>query len=392
MRVFYFTEAPFPDLPPAQDYDSVRVTLPNEVCDPSISSELYNRYLDEWELADSEGLDIMVNEHHQTPTCINSAAPVILGALARTTKRARLLVLGNPIANRNQPVRVAEEMALIDCISRGRLECGFIRGVPFEIAPANSNPVRMYDRFFEALDLIVKAWTTRDGPFSHEGRYFHHRMVNIWPRPFQQPHPPLWTASSSGNGALEAGRRGYVLATFISGYKNTPNIFRGYRDGWAAAGRTEPPGLDRLAYAGFVYTGRTDKEGREGGQKLLWQMSQHANGPRWISNAPGYNSIAANVAAMRNAKPENRENEYPVEMDVDDQIEKGSLFCGSPDTVVKQIRRFYDATGGFGNLLAIGQAGFMDHEETAAGIRLLAREVFPRLKEFGAPASAQAAE
>ena len=78
--------------------------------------------LDEWLLAEDEGLDIMLNEHHQTPTCVEPAAPLLLGDLARQTNKARLLILGNPIANRRQPVRVAEEMAMIDCISRGRLE------------------------------------------------------------------------------------------------------------------------------------------------------------------------------------------------------------------------------------------------------------------------------
>ena len=72
---------------------------------------------------------------------------------------------------------------MIDILSKGRLECGFVRGVPYEILPANSNPVRMNERQWEAIDLIVKAWTHHDGPFSHEGRFFHHRNVNIWPRP-----------------------------------------------------------------------------------------------------------------------------------------------------------------------------------------------------------------
>ena len=138
--------------------------------------------------------------------------------------------------------------------------------------------------------------------------------------------------------------------------------------------------------AGFVYTGRTDKEGREGGRKLMWQMAQHANGPRWISNAPGYNSIAANVVALRNPVAENRSSELPRDLDIDEQIEKGNLFCGSPETVIGQIRRFHDAVGGFGNFLAIGQAGFLDHEETVAGIRMLAREVHPALQGFSAGA------
>ena len=120
-------------------------------------------------------MEIMLNEHHQTATCVDPAAPLVLAALARLTKKARLLILGNPIANRRQPVRVAEEMAMVDVLSRGRLEAGFVRGVPYEVLPANSNPVRMNERQWEALDLIIKAWTTHDGPFSHEGRFFHYR-------------------------------------------------------------------------------------------------------------------------------------------------------------------------------------------------------------------------
>ena len=96
-----------------------------------MGADLYHRYLDEWLIADDLGLDIMINEHHQTPTCVDPAAPLLLSILARQSKKARLLILGNPIANRNQPVRVAEEMAMIDVISRGRLECGFVRSVPY---------------------------------------------------------------------------------------------------------------------------------------------------------------------------------------------------------------------------------------------------------------------
>ena len=93
---------------------------------------------------------------------------LMLAVLARQSHKARLLILGNPIANRRQPVRVAEEMAMIDVLSRGRLEAGFVRGVPYEISPANSNPTRMHEREFEALDMIVKAWTNHDGPVSFD--------------------------------------------------------------------------------------------------------------------------------------------------------------------------------------------------------------------------------
>lgn len=377
MKVWHFSEGAFPYLPPEEEYESVRVSMPNRVYDPKVGADLYHRYLDEWLIADEEGLDIQVNEHHQTPTCVDPAASIILGVLARQTKRARLLVLGNPAANRSQPVRIAEEMAMIDVISRGRLECGFVKSVPYEVAAANSNPMRMNERMWEAHDLILKAWTSHDGPFSFEGRFFHHRMVNIWPRPYQQPHPPLWVASTSPNGAAQVGEKGYVLGTFLTGYANTPKVLAGYRDGWARAGRKGQPDEDRFGYACLVYTGETDEEGRAGGKKLLWYMS-HNKLPLYFKDPPGYNHYTASAAAMRTGNIGSRDpGKAP---DLDEQIEKGVVFCGSPDTVYKQIKRFYEHVGGFGHLLSMGQSGFLDHQETVKGIRLLAREVYPRLK------------
>src|SRR5262245_912099 len=190
MKFYSFTEQSYPDAW-FKDADSLRVSLPNRHCDPEVASRLYNRYLDEWMLADELGLNIIVNEHHATATCMSASVHLTLAILARQPRLARLLGLGTPIANRNDPLRVAEEMAIIDVISRGRLEMGFIKGVPYEIVPANARPVAVMDRFWEAHDLIIKAMTTRDGPFSWEGENFQYRSVNIWPRPYQQPQPPV---------------------------------------------------------------------------------------------------------------------------------------------------------------------------------------------------------
>src|SRR5262249_6556279 len=144
--------------------------------------------------------------------------------LARLTKTARLLILGNPVANRRQPVRVAELMAMVDVLSKCRLECWFVRRGPYDVLPANIYPVRMNERRREAMYLIVKAWTIHDGPVSHEGRFFHHRNINIWPRPYQQPHPPIWVSTTTPGGAGRVGARGYVQATFLTGYRGTPVI------------------------------------------------------------------------------------------------------------------------------------------------------------------------
>ena len=259
MQAWHFTETAYPYLPPADSYPSIRVTLPNKHYDPHKGAALYDRYLMEWQIAEEEGLNLMLNEHHQTATCVDPAAPLMLAALARLTSKARLLILGNPAANRRQPVRIAEEMAMIDILSKGRLEVGFVRGVPYEISPANSNPVRMNERFWEAINLVVKAWTNHDGPVSHEGRFFHHRNINIWPRVYQTPHPPMWISTTSASGARQVGEKGYVQATFLTGFGETRKIYEAYRAGWRAAGRGQDVPIDRLAYCAIVYVGKTRK-------------------------------------------------------------------------------------------------------------------------------------
>src|ERR1700719_2643743 len=121
MRAWHVSETTYPSLPPADSYPSIRVSLPSRIYDPAKGAALYDRFIEEWLIAEEEGVDIMLNEHHQTATCVDPAAPLMLAALARLTSTARLLILGNPISTRRQPVRVAEEMALVDVLSHGRL-------------------------------------------------------------------------------------------------------------------------------------------------------------------------------------------------------------------------------------------------------------------------------
>ena len=320
----------------------------------------------------------MLNEHHQTATCVDPAAPIVLGALARLTKKARLLILGNPVANRRQPVRVAEEMALVDILSKGRLECGFVRGVPYEITPANSNPVRMNERQWEAMDLIVKAWTSHDGPVSHEGRFFHHRNINIWPRPYQQPHPPVWISTTSPGGAARVGSRGWVQATFLTGFEGTRSIYESYRKGWREAGRGDEVPINRLAYAALVYTADTEAKAKAGADKLLWYMRANKV-PFHYRYPPGYLPVPAMAKVLRGAALDQHAS-LRDKMEVDKAIDAGIMMAGTPDQVYAQVKRFYDHVGGFGHLLIMGQAGFLEHDDTVHGIRMFAREVYPRLK------------
>jgi alkanesulfonate monooxygenase SsuD/methylene tetrahydromethanopterin reductase-like flavin-dependent oxidoreductase (luciferase family) len=271
-------------------------------------------------------------------------------------------------------------MAMVDVLSHGRLEAGFVRGVPYEILPANSNPVRMNERHWEALDLIVKAWTHHDGPFSHEGRFFHHRAINIWPRPLQQPHPPIWVSTTSTAGAAAVGSRGYIQATFLTGFETTRKIFDAYRQGWRQAGRGPDVPVGRLAYAALVYVGENETRARAGAEKLLWYITANKV-PQHFSNPPGYLPVAMNIRLARGAH--NVVSAFGTKQGtVEGAIEAGTMFAGNPDQVFDQFKKHWDYVGGYGNLLIMGQAGFLDHDDSVHGIRMFAREVYPRLKEL----------
>lgn len=381
MQTWHFSEAAYPGVP--DDLESLRVTAPNALLDPDVAADLWHRYIDEWQLADELGMGVMTNEHHATFTCMNSCSPVVAGILARVTKNARILILGNPIGTRPDPVRVAEEMAIIDLISRGRLECGLVRGVPFEMSATNANPLATHGRFWEAHDLIKKAWTTHDGPFSWQGRYFEHRQVNIMPRPYQQPHPPIWMTAGSVGSARSIAERAYVMACFLLGVGGTRTVFDAYRDRYEET-FGERPAPDRLAAAALVCVGETDEEGMALAQKTLWYPRQANRVASQFYNPPGYVAAALSAKALRTGRPMafDLDNATPEQL-----IADGSLFAGSPDSVAEQIERFNEQVGGFGHLLCMAQVGHMTHEETSRSLRLFGTEVRPRLAELAVGAA-----
>ena len=396
MRVYHMTEQPYPD---AWDksQESLRVNLPNKYCEPEVAADLYHRFIDEWVLCDELGINLFINEHHSTATCITSACSVTLGILARVTKNVRMLCLGYPIANRPDPLRVAEEVAMIDVISRGRLDLGFVRGVPYEIVPANSKPVRQMDRFWEAHDLILKALSTTTGPFSWEGEYFDYRSVNIWPRPYQQPHPPIWISSNTVGNIRAIAERGHALGTVMMGYK-VKDLFGEYRRVWREQGRPEPFPLDRLCNCSFVAVGHNEAEGLRLGNEVMSYLRTGMTVAPQFRNPPGFlpTPAAAQVFRQTNGvgfqdyaltdRHGNRLGGFKTATPKD-AIAGGLLFAGNPDQVFEQIVDFYEAVGGFGHLQMMAQAGPMSHEDTVASLKLFAKEVMPRLNEYYASRS-----
>ncbi len=387
MQVYYFTEQPY--YPAWNNHSgSLRVNLPNSVVDPKIAGDLFHRYYDEWKIADELGYNIMVNEHHQTATCMSSTVIVGLSVLARETKKARILVLGYPIGHRPDPLRCAEELATIDVISRGRLDMGFIKGVPYEFPASNQNPVAVMGRFWEAHDFILKAMTSHDAPFNWEGEFFHYRQVNVWPRPVQAPHPPVWTTTGNKAQAQLLGEKGYVMATLGSGYATRP-LYDSYRAGYLAKWKRPAP-ADRVAYLGLVAVAEDETEARRRGELVAGYLRSSAIVHVPFRNPPGFLTVDDNARMLRgqSAPRSFTKDGRAVNMhhgSVQDLIDAGILFCGTPDQVTQQILDFTEYCGGMGNLLMMGHAGFLSHEDTVSNLTMFSQEVMPRLKAYKQP-------
>jgi alkanesulfonate monooxygenase SsuD/methylene tetrahydromethanopterin reductase-like flavin-dependent oxidoreductase (luciferase family) len=188
----------------------------------------------------------------------------------------------------------------------------------------------------------------------------------------------VWVSTTTPSGAYQVGRRGWVQATFLTGYDGTRNIYDQYRKGWREAGHTGDVPVNRLAYAALVYCADNEKRAREGAEKLLWYMTANKVSPQF-QYPPGYMPVPAMASVMRGTALDqhaaNRGNAT-----VDKAIEAGLMFAGTPDQVYAQIKKMYDHVGGFGHVLNMGQAGFLEHDDTVHGIKMFAREVYPRLK------------
>jgi alkanesulfonate monooxygenase SsuD/methylene tetrahydromethanopterin reductase-like flavin-dependent oxidoreductase (luciferase family) len=401
MDAWWQCEIPYPfvDQKILDEADSVRASLPNRYCDPRLAANLFDEVIDEFLLCDDLGMNAVAIEHHAGINSLIGSNPMMVSILARQAKKARVLSLGTLLSLRPDPVRLAEEYATADIMSKGRLDIGFVKSGGTEFASANVNPVNNEERYWEAIDLIKKTLTSHDGPFSWEGKHFSHRHVNIWPGPFQRPHPDMWAATGDPGSSAEVGRRGLRHVLVLRGPEGTKKAFDANRKARADAGLPKQT-TDRFAYAALVYVGENDEEGIEVGSKLLWFLNTSLkSSPQYTKFLPGAAPPQAAPGLYR-TKPANsdaglvlKDAEKGVSagaknldkltsITAPEAMDQGILFAGGPDSVYRQITEFYDKVGGFNHLVMIGRSGHMTHAESEKGINLFAKEVLPRLKEI----------
>jgi alkanesulfonate monooxygenase SsuD/methylene tetrahydromethanopterin reductase-like flavin-dependent oxidoreductase (luciferase family) len=378
VKFVFFHLMPYPYLPDDFDdkYPSASLTFPNKHFDPRLGVQLYHRYLDELEHADRLGFDgIGVNEHHQTAYGLMPSPNIMAAALARRTERAQIMVLGNAIGIRGNPLRVAEEMAMLDHLTNGRLVSGFVRGIGWEYFGHSINPTRSRDRFNEAHDLIIKAWTS-DEMFQWISPNYEFRYVNIWPRPLRQPHPPIYIPGAGSTETMRfCAEKRY---TYMSVYAPTTVVrrwFDGYRQAAEELGYTPEP--EKLGLSIPIYVADTDEQAHAAARPHLeWLFHKGLKQGPELMWPPGYMSQSSyRGLLMAGMKP------FP-ELSYEDLVAGGFVLVGSPDTVIARIRELYEELG-FGQLIGLFSIGDITHEETVRSMELFAGEVIPAVRPLG---------
>ena len=272
MFIGHFTERPYQDQKSGVFGTTARpipdLGITNEVYDPEVGAELYNRYLDERVYAEEMGFDgVMLNEHHSTPFCMGSVMNVEAAILARITKKVKIVLLGNILPIWDDPLFLAEELAEIDMISRGRLVTGWVRGTGRESVSHNAQPPFNWERFQEAHDFVVKAWTT-PGPYRWEGEHYNFRYVNPWAKPYQDPHPPIWIPGVMSKNTVEwSARHRYPYVMLATDLEPTKQSFEYYAE--VAAEEGYEAGSQHRGYLFKVHVDETEELAYETAQKYV---------------------------------------------------------------------------------------------------------------------------
>jgi alkanesulfonate monooxygenase SsuD/methylene tetrahydromethanopterin reductase-like flavin-dependent oxidoreductase (luciferase family) len=373
---YYFTEQPYTGYDPAlqEQYPALRLNLPNSHYDPQIASDLYNRYHDEYQVADDVGFDgIMINEHHTAPFCMQASINITGTVLAKITRHGKILMLGNPLPVVDNPLRLAEELAMIDCISRGRLISGFVRGGGVESLVNNVNPVYNRERFEEAHDLIVAAWT-RPGPFRWEGKHFQYRVVNPWALPLQKPHPPVMIpGTASPETVIWAAKHRYPYVVLGSSLEQTKELIAIYHETAKEEGYEMTP--EHVGYLIRVFVADSEEKAQAEGHNFFWQKGALNKQIREWMAPPGYATV--DVAGIRRLRAISKAFDNQAYQEAQENYQ---LILGTPDQVITKLRHVRDLLG-VGHMCLWAHDGYMTHEDTVRCIELMGKEVLPALRD-----------
>ena len=346
----------------------------NRRFDPEAGRALYNTYLDNLTYAEDCGFDwVGCNEHHMSPYGLMANPNLIAANLIARTKKVGFAILGNllPLLN---PLRVAEEFAMLDVLSGGRVLAGLLRGIPHEYVAYNVAPDESYGRLDEAIKLIKKAWTSPE-PFGWEGEYYQFRAVSIWPRPYQKPHPPIVMSGSSEPSARLAGKHHAILGlSNVITRAHTKSLIAAYKDSAAENGWTPGPQDVIIGFPCSIAedAGEADEtltKGRKffvevlaGGQRTAQRIVLQET--RYYSDESRNKFVDMGKAAAPS---------------VQSLVDESAIFCGTPEMVVEQIKEARSEWE-FGTAMLSMKVGNVPDESIHRGMTLFRDRVLPHVR------------
>ena len=345
--------------------------------------QYYNWTLDELLYAARAGFDgVCTNEHHQNAYGFMPSPNLMGSVLAKLTNGTNVAIvqMGATLPTSNPPIRVAEEYAMLDCISGGRLVAGLPLGSAMDVSLCcGITPMEHRERYREAFALTLKAWQARE-IFAWNGRYYQLANVNLWPRPIQQPHPPVWVPGSGSISTFDFAVDNEVCYCFLSysGAKSAKAMMQGYWKVVADKGRDLNP--YRAGFLQLVAVADTDARAEEKyARHVEYFYHKCLHWPvQWLT-PPGNQDYRSLVATVTN--PMRRRAEDLKRLRYRDFVEQGYVIAGSPATVRDRLKEEVVEGLRVGNLMVLLQIGSMPHELTLENMELFACEVMPALRD-----------
>ncbi|HEX6176504.1 MAG TPA: LLM class flavin-dependent oxidoreductase [Candidatus Binatia bacterium] len=377
MKLYNFDLLAYPHVPK----DAPRTPVPSNFFDPIKGAANYAEHLEEMTYCEELGLDgVVFNEHHYSSYGTMPSPNLIAAALSQRTKRIKIGVLGNILPLRNHPVRVAEEYAMIDCLSNGRLIAGFVRGIPAEYVWYGVNPEESRGRFQEAYDLIMTAWT--NSVWSFEGEFYKLKDCAIWPRPLQQPHPPIWIAARSAESIEWCVKRHLPCAQVYQTTAQIEDTFNYYRtkakeDGWEAR-------PDDFILCRHIYIDESNKKAQEVAEPAMrYFFSVYNRGFNDAINqtAADQQKLLAKLTSDRSFNYFREGNRSRIDFSTlgwDELVKSGYMIAGDPDSVARQIQDQMKQIGA-DHFMGMFHIGNLAHEKVISSLDLFKKEIMPRL-------------
>ena len=336
--------------------------VPSGAYDPAAGAEAYRGMIERLEYVEALGFDwVSVSEHHYSPRIL-SPSPIVSAAFIAARLNKLTIALLGPIVPHSNPVRVAEELAMLDTMAQGRLVVGLLRGTANEAMTYDLNPQEARERTDEGMELILKAWTEPQ-PFGWQGRHFQYRTVSIWPRPLQQPHPPTYALGTSRESCEFAARHRLGCGVSYGPFEVMARATRYYREQCARHGWQ--PTAEQILYRANMLVADTDDEAHA---VLRAQANQAPFTMRPAVREAMMTLDARNIAGEARAP-----------------VVTGALpttFVGSPDTVVEQVRRCRDVVGAGVLDLSLHTPGSADLAPLMRALELFGTKVLPRIREI----------